>query len=66
MTAHHEAIDHRVPSFHSTVAWELVFETPVADGLDGGGRQYKPGETYAAAPRSFALLVRRNSERPGE
>jgi glycogen debranching enzyme GlgX len=62
MNAHHEAIGYRLPSFDSTVVWELVFDTSVADGLDGGGRRYKPNEIYAATPRSFVLLVRRNSE----
>jgi isoamylase len=60
MNAHHESIGFRMPAFYTTAAWELVFDTSVADGLEGL-RQFKPGDTYAVAPRSFVLLVRRNS-----
>jgi isoamylase len=66
MNAEHETIDHRMPRFDSTAAWELVFDTSVGDGLDGSGRRYEPGDIYAAAPRSFVLLVRRASEVPSE
>ena len=33
-------------------------------GLDGSGRQFKPGDTYAVTPRSFVLLFRQNPEAP--
>jgi glycogen operon protein len=64
MNAHHETIGHRMPSFATTEAWDLVFDTSLGDGLDGG-RQYKPGDIYAVTPRSFVLLVRRNSKTAG-
>ncbi|MGD0189058.1 MAG: glycogen debranching enzyme GlgX, partial [Roseiarcus sp.] len=62
MNAHHEPISCRMPSFDTSVVWELAFDTSVADGLDGGGRQLKPGDTYAVTPRSFLLLSRQKSE----
>jgi glycogen operon protein len=62
MNAHHEQINFRMPSFDTSVAWELAFDTSLADGLDASGRQFKPGDTYAVTPRSFVLLVRRNAE----
>ena len=65
MNAHHEAISYRMPSFDTSVPWELVFDTSMADGLDGNGRQFKPGNTYAVTPRSFLLLFRQTSEAPG-
>jgi glycogen operon protein len=60
MNAHHEPIGFRLPSLYTTAAWELVFDTTSADGAEGG-RQYKPGDSYAVSPRAFVLLVRRNS-----
>ena len=61
MNAYHETVNHRMPSFDTTSFWDLVFDTSVADGLDAGGHRYQPGATYAVTPRSFVLLVRRNS-----
>jgi glycogen operon protein len=62
MNAHHEALRYRIPSFDTTVAWERVFDTAVADGLDDERRQYKPGDMYPVTPRSFVVLVRRNAD----
>jgi len=62
LNAHHEKVNYRMPRFESTAAWDLVFDTAIADGLDAGGRQYHPGDMYAVTPRSFVLLVRRNSQ----
>ena len=62
MNAHHEPISYRMPSFDTSLAWELAFDTSMADGLDSSARQFKPGDTYAVTPRSFVLLVRQNSE----
>ncbi len=62
MNAHHEPIGCRMPSLDTSVVWELAFDTSVADGLDGGGRQFKPGDTYAVTPRSLLLLSRQKSE----
>ena len=64
MNAHHEPIRYRMPSFNTSGAWELVFDTSMADGLDANGRQFKPGDTYAVTPRSFLLLFRQKSEAP--
>jgi glycogen operon protein len=61
LNAHSETISYRMPSFETTAAWELVFDTSVADGLDGECRQYRPGESYVVTPRAFVLLVRRGS-----
>jgi glycogen debranching enzyme GlgX len=62
MNAHHEPISQRLPRLEGTLAWELVFDTALADGLDGGGRRYAPGGVYRVAARSFVLLVRRPRE----
>ena len=37
MNAHHEPISYRMPSFDTSGAWELAFDTSVAHGLDGSG-----------------------------
>jgi hypothetical protein len=53
-----------MPSLDTSVVWELAFDTSVADGLVGGGRQLKPGDTYIVTPRSFLLLSRQKSKAP--
>ncbi len=63
MNAYHDAVPYCLPSFDSTLGWELVLDTAREDGFSDG-EQYPPGHTVSVSEHSMILFIRRVSVSP--
>ncbi len=64
MSAHHEALDFRIPELPSAMNWELLIDTALPNGIAEPGQFYESGQAFGLQARSLALFVHRAQPRP--